>query len=52
MRRLWRWLRCPHAHLRGVYDEIIFAANWRRVQCLDCRRYLDLPLSILTKENR
>ena len=50
MSRLWR---CPHARLQGVYgDEIIFVAGCRRIQCIDCRRYLDLPLSILTKENR
>ena len=53
MGRLWRYLRCPHARLQGVYgDEIIFVASWRRIQCIDCRRYLDLPLSILTTENR
>ena len=50
MKCLWRWLTCTHKNLRGVYgDEIIFVANWRRIQCLDCHRYLDLPLSTLER---
>jgi len=44
---IFKWCRCPHANIRGVYgDEIIFAANWRRLQCIDCGRYLDGPLSL------
>ena len=39
--------RCPHANIRGVYgDEIIFAANWRRLCCIDCGRYLDGDLEL------
>lgn len=38
--------RCKHEHIRGVYgDEIIFCASWRRLQCIDCGRYLKGSLS-------
>lgn len=50
--RFWHWLTCPHESLRGVYgDEIIFAANWRRIACTDCGKYLDLPLTALGDPN-
>lgn len=40
--------RCPHVNVRGIYgDEIIFATpNWNRIQCLDCGKFLDGPVSI------
>lgn len=39
--------RCPHANIRGVHgDEIIHAANWRRLNCIDCGRYLDGDLEL------
>lgn len=48
---IFKWRRCPHSNIRGVYgDEIIFAANWRRLQCLDCWRYLDGPLSLANND--
>lgn len=51
MKRLWRWIFCPHKNLRGVYgDEIIFVANWRRIACVDCHRYLNLPLKVLGEQ--
>ena len=51
MKRIWAWPTCKHKNLRGIYgDEIIFAANWKRTQCTDCHRYLDLPLSAVTEK--
>ena len=33
---------CEHKNLRGVYgDEIIFVANYKRTQCVDCLKYLE-----------
>ena len=42
--------RCGHKNVRGIYgDEVIFATpNFRRLQCLDCGRYLDGPASNAT----
>lgn len=49
----WEFRRranCPHARLRGIYgDEITFATpRFNRLQCLDCGRYLDGPVSLAT----
>ena len=45
-----KWRRCPHARIRGIYgDEIVFATpGQRRLQCIDCGRYLDGPVSLAT----
>lgn len=44
--------RCPHANIRGVYgDEIIFVAGWRRLQCVDCGRYLDGGLELANTQD-
>lgn len=41
--------RCPHARIRGIYgDEIIYTPRWRRLQCLDCGRLLNGPVSLAT----
>lgn len=44
------WRRCPHVRIRGIYgDEVVFAApGFRRLQCLDCGRHLDGPVSLAT----
>ena len=40
--------RCPHSNLRGIYgDEVIFATpRFSRLQCLDCRQFLDGPVML------
>jgi hypothetical protein len=40
--------RCPHRQLRGIFgDEIIFATPfYSRLQCLECGKYLDGPVSL------
>ena len=39
--------RCPHLNVRGIYgDEINQTPGFRRLQCVDCGRYLDGPVSI------
>jgi hypothetical protein len=45
----WR-SRCPHVRIRGIWgDEIIFASpRYSRLQCLDCGRHLDGPVSLAT----
>ena len=47
--------RCPHSNLRPIYgDEIIFATpKFSRLQCRNCGKYLDGPVSLAytTKEN-
>lgn len=38
---------CPHSRLRGIYgDEINRTPGYRRLQCLDCERYLDGPVRL------
>lgn len=54
MKRWWRslrkWRRCPHVHLNGIYgDEINFVGGWR-LQCGDCGRYLDGPVSLSLRD--
>jgi hypothetical protein len=42
-----RWRRCPHQCLRGVYgDEVNQYAGGYRLQCRDCGKYLDGPVSL------
>lgn len=46
----WEWVKkhhCPHVHVRGIYgDEINHTSGYRRLQCLNCGRLLDGPVSI------
>ncbi|WP_062077730.1 hypothetical protein [Demequina globuliformis] len=38
---------CPHANLRGIYgDEANHTPKGRRLQCEDCLRFLDGPVSL------
>lgn len=41
-------LGCPHTRIRGIYgDEIIFGTPcFARLQCVDCRKYLEGPVSL------
>lgn len=38
--------RCPHDRVRCVHGDEIIRADWRRVACLDCGKYLkgELPI--------
>lgn len=52
-----RWIqrrRCPHVDVRAIYgDEIIFGTpKWNRLQCRDCGRFLDGPVSIAVDRQR
>lgn len=39
--------RCPHVAIRGIFgDEINHTPGFRRLQCLDCGRHLDGPVSL------
>lgn len=41
------WRRCPHVNLRGIYgDEINATPRGYRLQCRDCGRLLDGPVSL------
>ena len=38
--------RCPHSELGAIYgDQINFVGGWR-LQCLNCRSYLDGPVKL------
>lgn len=49
MIRWWQFRKrahCPHEHLIGIFgDEINWVGGWR-LQCRDCGRYLDGPVSL------
>lgn len=46
--RIRSWRRCPHASIRGIYgDEINHSAGYR-LECEDCGRLLDGPVSLAT----
>lgn len=42
--------RCPHVRIRGIYGDEIRFSGWKRLQCLDCGRLLDGPVSLATEE--
>lgn len=38
--------RCPHVRLRGLYgDHILWSGGWR-LDCMDCGRFLDGPVTL------
>lgn len=42
-----KWRRCPHVRIRGIHgDEINYTPKFRRLECLDCGRHLDGPVSL------
>lgn len=52
-----RWLtkhRCPHSNLRPIYgDEIIVCTpDFNRLQCRDCRRYLNGPVALAAHRSK
>ena len=44
--RLRRRLHCPHEHVEGIYGDEINRVGGYRLQCRDCRAFLDGPVSI------
>jgi hypothetical protein len=47
--RLFRFNRCPHVNIRGIYGDEIIARGWYRLECMDCGRLLDGPISLATR---
>lgn len=43
---LRRRLHCPHSSLLGIYGDEINACGGYRLQCMDCRAYLDGPVQL------
>lgn len=51
MIRWWQFRKrsaCPHVNVRAIYgDEVTYATpDFNRIQCLDCWKFLDGPVSI------
>lgn len=42
----WRSRHCPHSNLRGIYGDEIIARGFFRLECEDCQRRLDGPVSL------
>ena len=47
------WLRkrlhCPHRRVKGIYGDEINMVGGYRLQCLDCRAFLDGPVSLASE---
>lgn len=44
--RLKRRLHCPHSRLDPIYGDEIRFVGYYRLQCLDCRAFLDGPVKL------
>ena len=46
IRRHRDWRRCPHSHISGIYGDAINHSAGYRLECVDCGRLLDGPVSL------
>jgi hypothetical protein len=44
--------RCPHSDLQGIYGDEILTANFYRLWCRACRRFIDGPVSLAQSRER
>lgn len=44
--------RCPHVNVRGIYGDEVNHRGGYRLQCRDCGRLLDGPVSIAVERGR